>query len=295
MLYDRDYMRSGDGPNFRSPVLLLLIALSSLFLLECVLKVHFHRSMGEWFGLTLAGVREHQYYRLLTYQFLHDAPWPWHLLMNGIGLWFIGRSVLEVHGTKRFWALYLAAGLVGGVADLFWQLLFPGGWTIGASANVMGLLAAFCLQNPGRDVVFFLYVIPVRMRAMTMFWLFFGFSIFGLLFRLGDIAHAAHLGGMLAGAAFARWTTQDGVPDWLRRLRRRPEREAEVPVAAGHSSFGGSKPISPQGISESISPEEYMRREVDPILDKILAHGQQSLTEKERRILEQAPKRLRGK
>ena len=35
-------------------------------------------------------------------------------------------------------------------------------------------------------------------------------------------------------------------------------------------------------------PSEFISREVDPILDKISAHGIQSLTDHERRILESA-------
>ena len=38
--------------------------------------------------------------------------------------------------------------------------------------------------------------------------------------------------------------------------------------------------------------EEFMRREVDPILDKINAHGLQSLTPRERQTLERARERI---
>jgi hypothetical protein len=39
---------------------------------------------------------------------------------------------------------------------------------------------------------------------------------------------------------------------------------------------------------DALPPEEFISREVDPILDKISAHGFQSLTERERQILEKA-------
>jgi hypothetical protein len=38
--------------------------------------------------------------------------------------------------------------------------------------------------------------------------------------------------------------------------------------------------------------EDYISKEVDPILEKISAHGMKSLTERERRILEAAPRRM---
>lgn len=297
MLYDRDYMRSQGGPDFRSPVVLLLIALVVLFFVECVLRVYGgnNASLAKWFALSSKGMAEHQYYRLLTFQFLHDAPWPWHILMNGIGLWFFGRSVLETQGTRRFWVLYLLAGTAGGLLDWACQVghpRYPISGTIGASGNIMGLAAAFCLMQPGREIVFFFYVIPVRMQAMTMFWLLFGFSLFGVIFPYGGVSHAAHLGGLLAGVAFAKLMSDDRFLEWLQGFRReRPTRTSEVSVVAGKHTATTVRPVGPDG--EPVSPDEYIRREVDPILDKILAHGPQSLTDKERRILEQAPKRLR--
>ena len=39
-------------------------------------------------------------------------------------------------------------------------------------------------------------------------------------------------------------------------------------------------------------PEEFLSKEVDPILDKISAHGIQSLTERERRILQTAREKM---
>ncbi len=296
MLYDRDYMRSGGGPDFRSPVVLLLIAWTALFLVECVFKSYGSGgSLADYFALTRSGMAGHQYYRLLTFQFVHDAPWPWHVLMNGIGLWFFGRSMLESQGVRRFWVLFLVAGAAGGLLDWacqVWHPIYRIGGTIGASGNVMGLAAAFCMLYPGREIIFFIYVFPVRMRGATMFWLLFGFSLFGVVFPFGGVSHAAHLGGLLAGVAFAKAVTDDRWLDWLRSFRpNRSLRQPEVTVVAGHHGGPPARPKNAEG--EPISPEEYIRREVDPILDKILAHGPQSLTEKERRILEQAPKRMR--
>ena len=45
-------------------------------------------------------------------------------------------------------------------------------------------------------------------------------------------------------------------------------------------------------IEEDLPPEEFVSKEVDPILDKIFAHGIQSLTERERKILESARQKI---
>jgi hypothetical protein len=41
-------------------------------------------------------------------------------------------------------------------------------------------------------------------------------------------------------------------------------------------------------LDEDLPPEEFLSKEVDPILDKISAHGIQSLTDRERRVLQAA-------
>jgi hypothetical protein len=44
--------------------------------------------------------------------------------------------------------------------------------------------------------------------------------------------------------------------------------------------------------TDDAAPEEFISREVDPILDKISAHGIQSLTDSERKILEAARNKM---
>jgi membrane associated rhomboid family serine protease len=297
MLYDRDYMRGAEGNPWRSPVMVLLMVLAGLFLVECVVRVYGGGSLAEVFGLGYEPLSRHQYWRLVTYQFLHTAPWPFHLLFNGLFLWFFGRAVWEALGTKRFWQIYLGSGLAGGLVELACQAWHPAygqGLTVGASASVLGLAGVYCLLFPQRETVFFFYVIPVRMRSMTMFWILFGFSVFGTVFPYGNVAHAAHLGGLLAGAAWGKWMASDDAWGWLARLRTRRGRREAMPVGApkGSGSGGASGGELPEAGEIS---EEFIRREVDPILDKISAHGLHSLTERERRILKRAGERMRGR
>ncbi len=296
MLDDRDYMRYARGRYLRSPVTILLISLAAIFLLECVLRVFAGTSLALWFGLSLPAIAAHQYWRLITYQFLHDAPWPWHILFNSIGLFFFGRALLEEIGARRFWQVYLGSGFVGGLVEIAcqaWHPAYGAGLTVGASGSVLGLAGTFCVMFPAREVVFFIYVFPVRLRAMTLFWILFGFSMFGLLFLQGTVAHGAHLGGLLAGVAYVRFFLNEDAFGWWRRIRpRRTARRSEIPVPAG-KILGRSQPIPRE--EEADTAEDFMRREVDPILDKISAHGIQSLTERERRILERARERMRGR
>ena len=58
---------------------------------------------------------------------------------------------------------------------------------------------------------------------------------------------------------------------------------------AGGNWNGKNRRPPPSGL-KSVTSDEFIAREVDPILDKM--NAKQSLTERERRILEQAGKRI---
>jgi hypothetical protein len=98
------------------------------------------------------------------------------------------------------------------------------------------------------------------------------------------IANAAHLGGILTGFFLARQMLRGNWPQWKLPVRRSAPHEF---VAAGKTKkgFWQSSAAKPD---EDLSAEEFLQREVDPILDKISAHGIQSLTAREREILEKA-------
>ena len=69
------------------------------------------------------------------------------------------------------------------------------------------------------------FIIPVSMRAKFLLLFSALLTVFGLVFPMDNIAHAAHLGGMLTGIVFVRY-----VIHWhwhwprLPRARRQPLR-----------------------------------------------------------------------
>jgi hypothetical protein len=182
--------------------------------------------------------------------------------------------------------------VIGGLFQVFASALFPkafGGAVVGASAGAMGLIAAFATLFPHRELTLLvLFVIPVSMRARTLLYISLAIAVFGLIVPADNIANAAHLGGLLAGVAYTAWVVQsDALASSLRALRPRPRARARELVAADGPQ---AKPWKPHKATTNLElpPDEFISREVDPILDKISAHGIQSLTERERRILELA-------
>jgi len=130
-------------------------------------------------------------------------------------------------------------------------------------------------------------IIPLRAKFLLLFSAIL--AIVGILGPPTGIADAAHLGGMLAGFVFVRYAIHW---DWHWPRLRSPRRQSPHPmVRIGSSSsalWGRAKDSEP----EDMAPAEFLSKEVDPILDKISAHGIQSLTQHERRILEAAREKM---
>ena len=143
-----------------------------------------------------------------------------------------------------------------------------------------------------------MFIIPVNLRAKFLLLFSALLAVFGILFPMDNIAHAAHLGGMLTGIVFVRYAIH-----WQWHWPRRPEPQRRplrplirIPRrnSAGeslHQILANEDPPREDSLAD-LPPEEFVSREVDPILDKISARGIQSLTARERRILETAREKM---
>jgi rhomboid family protein len=136
------------------------------------------------------------------------------------------------------------------------------------------------------------FVIPVNMRAKFLLLFEAVLAVGGLAFAATrspqgtQVAHAAHLGGMLTGMFFIRYAVHWNWPQFRRSQRRPIQRLVKVP--SQKAALWGRKDAA----SEDLPAEEFLSKEVDPILDKISACGIQSLTERERRILQAAREKM---
>ena len=288
MLDDRPYMRS--APPVRWPLAYTLMAVNvAVFVIQSFLDHYRIFPFTASFALSLQGLARGWYWQLLTFQFLHGGLF--HLICNLIAIYFFGRAIEEVLGGRRMLRLYLAAGAIGGLCQMLLAFAAPqyfGGAVLGASAGAFGLVATFAMLFPDRILTLLVFfVLPISMRARTLLWLSLALAVFGILVPGGILADGAHLGGILTGVIYVHWILQGR--GWrlrlptVRPLARRP-RELVKAASAGRSAWSDS----PSRRSDHVAPEEFISREVDPILEKISAFGIQSLTERERKILEAA-------
>jgi membrane associated rhomboid family serine protease len=157
----------------------------------------------EYFALWPPASRAFEPWQLLSYAFLHGGAV--HLLFNMLALWMFGADVERVWGRKRFLTYYFTCVLSAGLTQVLFTYLTGSQFeTIGASGGVFGLLLAFGMMYPHRTIL--LIFPPIPMPA----WLFV--TVYGLLelwFGVSgierDVAHFAHLGGMLGGYLMIRY------------------------------------------------------------------------------------------
>jgi membrane associated rhomboid family serine protease len=282
MLEDRSYMRESSGHD-RSASMTLFWVIVGTFFFQLADGVYNGGRITSLLTLSPAGIRHGFLWQFVTFQFLH-ANFI-HLLFNMLALWSFGRGLEQILGTRRFLQVYFAAGIIGGICQVILGFLLPnvwGGAVVGASAGICGMIAVYATIDPHSTIYF--WMIPLRAQVFLIGLV--ALSIFGIVVPFDRSAHAAHLGGILTGIAFVRWFMNN---DWAFSkldFRRKQEPRPRELVTTPAGSFWKKSKSSPG--AEDLPSGDFISKEVDPILDKISAHGIQSLTESERRILEAA-------
>ncbi len=297
MLSDRPYMR-GEYPREKTSALTwLLSAIIGGFLLQVLTGSAWWSGGGgrveQALGLSIAGLRNGQVWTLVSHVVLHRPEFIFHVIGNALALYFLGRELIPLLGTRRFFGVFAAATILGGLAwaAVHWRL--GAGQHVGATAAVAALLVIFACFHPNQPLTFLLFfVVPVTIRpkyvvlslaafAATVCFLY-EIPARPLPFDMA-ISGSAHLAGMLTGLVYfrfihrARWFNPEDraeteAPRWLARARRPaalPAAEAPVPP--------------PPPVSRA-----DLRAQVDRILDKINSEGFAALTADEKRLLDEA-------
>ncbi len=228
-------------------------------------------------------------WQLATYMFLHGGFG--HLFFNMLALWMFGMELENLWGSKRFLTYYLVCGLGAGVANVIVPaLLGPGAPTVGASGAVFGVLVAFGMLFPDRPIYIY-FLLPIRAKyfvtAYIVLELFYG--VWGMQ---SGVAHFAHLGGAAVGFVLTMmtmkgysisdlWKKMQGEPDFFPRRRTGKLMDDEIHDARFFDIKTGQR-----------REDEVDQEVIDAILDKINTSGYQSLTDEEKRILNEASRKI---
>ena len=310
-IYDREYYRdktrgagwlSGAAPACKAIIVINIAAF--------VAQKLFAPGFDDWFQATSSQIfGKFQIWRLLTATFLHDGSNPFHLVMNMLFLWMVGREMEAFYGTRDFVAFYVSAAIVSTLAWAASDQLQAGGRhlpMIGASGAVMATIVLYTLYYPRREVILFIF--PVEMWFLLV--LFIGSDLLQFLNASTErVAYASHLGGAAFGYLYKTVDLRYSTLEKWAKQRRRPKlrivspdpREASPTTATVRPSVGPS--WSPSAASTAttrpaptfVIPEEQIDEKLDEILIKIARDGRDSLNEQDNRILDEASRRARNR
>ena len=225
------------------------------------------------------------WYQFLTAGFAHDPENLWHIMGNMFGLYVFGRPLEERYGPREFLRFYLVAPVSRndhlGSFVVTSRAVRP--YCLGASGGVTAAIILFCLLFPKATLLLF-FAIPIPA------WLFGVFLVATDLFGHNEpgsgvqVAFDVHLTGALFALAYWYFGWNFGRLPGLAQLSR---------------LFASPKRWVKPGPSLKVhDPEEYydnLDAEADRLLEKVNRDGLSSLTDKERRVLEDYSRRTRQK
>lgn len=209
-------------------------------------------------------------WQLISYQFLHGGLF--HILINMFMVWMFGRELEALWGPWGFLRFYLVCGVAaGGAMLLFGPASTP---TVGASGAMLGLLGAFAFYWPNRRVYVW-GIFPIQIKYLVL--ILGAFSLYaGMAQARSNVAHLAHLGGLLMGLLYV-WKGDPRRPltSFLQSARKqwrvqRKQRQWE----------------------EERERREQMVRDADRILDKLQEMSWEDLPEDEKQRIRQISEEL---
>lgn len=202
--------------------------------------------LERWLGLHFWKGSEFNLAQMFTYMFMHDTRSIAHIFCNMFSLWMFGSLLERVLGSKRYLIYYVVCGLGAAfVQELVWQFswqsilannvtgpaassvteiikaineghaaftmdqFYNSLLTVGASGAVFGILLAFGMLFPNMPM----YIIPIPFPIKAK-WMVLGYGLFELFFgvsgTMDNVAHFAHLGGMIAGIIMILYWRHNG-------------------------------------------------------------------------------------
>lgn len=247
-------------------------------------------AFNEYYNFNVDGILvKREFFRLLSSGFLH-VGWI-HFAFNMVGLLSFANALEPLFGIPKFLVIYFLSMLGGSLLSLYIHRNHGDYRAVGASGAVSGIIFSSIVLFPEHEIGFIL--LPIQFKSWILGVLFVVISIWGIKSQKDNIGHEAHLGGALTGLLITILLQPSvlqtnlwvilllGLPTlaFLILLIRNPavlmidNYWGENFRAMGNRFKRDSKKTS------SVSPQE----EMDNYLDKIKKHGFKSLSDKEKK------------
>lgn len=242
--------------------------------------------LEEWFALDASDVLHGQVWRLVTYVFLHHRGSALGLVFNMLGLWFLGTVLERMYGSRELLWFYLTSGAVCGLIftmfGLKMDLPLP---MMGAQSSVMALFTLFATHFPRQEILF-AWIIPVQIRVLLA--IFIALDIYSIMNAYSGItpwigvAYGSQIWGVAFGYLYRRMNWRLSRFEDLFDFQRMQKSMRKASTARTLKVF------HPE-------PTANLDEQVDAILAKIHEHGSESLTDRERSILQKASERAKNR
>lgn len=213
----------------------LLIINFLMWLATIVLQRTQAIDLQQWLGLHFWRASDFNAAQLITYMFMHDSSGIAHVFFNMFSLWMFGGIIERSLGAKRYLFYYVSCGIGAAIVqEITWEMTWTGQFvpafaalnglshdavqqliasgridqyldsfynsmiTVGASGAVFGILLAFGYMFPNMPMYIIPFPFPIKAK-----WMVLGYGVvelfFGVAGAMDNVAHFAHLGGMIFG------------------------------------------------------------------------------------------------
>lgn len=196
----------------------LLIINGLFFVAQYVIEMRYNINLVQYLGLHFPMASNFKVWQPITYMFLHGSFT--HILFNMLALWMFGTPLENAWGSKRFLIFYIITGVGASILHLLTQyflefqtilnnplipdqlkdMVLNNMVTIGASGAVYGLLLGFAMLFPNQ-LIYLYFFVPIKAKylvpMMVILEVYLGYK--NTVGSGDNVAHFAHLGGMLIG------------------------------------------------------------------------------------------------
>jgi membrane associated rhomboid family serine protease len=206
------------------PVTKNIIIINVLMFAGTLVATRYGIDLSDYLGLHFFLAKDFHLIQLFTYMFMHGGFT--HIFFNMFAVWMFGRILEQAWGPKKFLTYYIACGIGAGLIQELVQFVYYATvlsdyagvnfngvvipmqaylnqmTTIGASGAVYAILLAFGMTYPNDSL--FIFPLPFPIKAK---WFVIGYALIELFSAISNnpndnVAHFAHLGGMLFGLIF---------------------------------------------------------------------------------------------
>jgi membrane associated rhomboid family serine protease len=210
-----------------------------------------------------------KFWTLFTYMFSHKDFG--HVFYNMLLLYFTARTFLNFMSEKKLMFVYMMSGLFGGLILLVLSVLFPNTFTnsilFGASAAVLGVVAALALYIPNLPVSIF--------GILEMKYKYYALLIFAVStiidFNINTGGKISHFGGAFFGLLFG-YLLKNG-KDISELSYFKIKKESTLKVVHNNKN---------KSVNDSSNANQ---KTIDELLDKISKNGYENLSKTEKELL----------